>query len=186
MEEFTPGDWGGAVDIKPGKYIFPLKVKSLSFRDTDKEKAYMLVVFIVIDGEHKGFEFDQRIYISKKAEWRARYFLKKFDYPEEYLGSESPVLKKSVIEGLEGKALVEFEEDNYGMLKPDMKKFDHINGSEIEEYMAKQSLSESGDQTTFGGATTDAEPTKAIDVNADVKDQPPPHTDADDLSLLDD
>lgn len=165
MDEFRPKDWV-PIEIEPGKYVLQVEVKKCTFKDTEKEKAYMQIVFIVIGDDKKGFEFDERVYISKKAEWRARYFLKKFDYPTELLEQQPPILKKAKIEGLSGKILAEATMDNFGMLKIEVKKFDHINGDEIEKELAKDSGTQ--DQLPLQGTTTDAEPTREIDVNADL------------------
>jgi hypothetical protein len=178
-EDFQP-DWGG-IEVKPGKYILEVQVKTVIFRDVDKEKPFMSVTFLTIDGDKKGFEFENRVYVNKKAEWRTRYFLKKFDYPVELLEGDTPVLRKKQIEGLQGKVLVDFTEDNYGMLRPDVKAFDHINGTELEEKLAKERAAE--DQLPLTGAGTDAEPTTAIDVNADVRQEQ--QKQPDDLSMLD-
>jgi len=168
MDEFRPKDWV-PIEIKPGKYAFCVEVKKCSFKDTEKEKAYMQIAFIVIDGEMKGFEFDERVYISKKAEWRARYFLKKFDYPADLLEQQPPTLRKAKIEGLQGKILADASVDNFGMLKIEVKKFDHIGGTEIEDELAK----EQGTQEELPLQTgTDAEPTREINVNADVEGTP--------------
>ena len=178
QDDFQP-DWGG-IEVKPGKYILEVQVKTVIFRDVDKEKPFMSVTFLTIDGDKKGFEFENRVYVNKKAEWRTRYFLKKFDYPVELMEGDAPVLRKKQIEGLQGKVLVDFTEDNYGMLRPDVKAFDHINGQELEEKMAKERGTE--DQMALG-ATTDAEPSApAIDVNADVRQE---QKQPDDLSMLD-
>jgi hypothetical protein len=164
MDEFTPKDWA-EVKLDPGKYCFSVEVKHCTFRDTDKEKPFMVIVFIVLEGEKVGFEFDDRVYISKKAEWRARYFLKKFDYDAVLLERQPPLLQKAKIEGLRGKVLVEIAVDNFGMLKTEVKKFDHINGDEIEKELGKQV----GSQEELPLQTaTDAEPTREIDLNADV------------------
>jgi hypothetical protein len=170
MDEFRPNSWT-PVEIKEGKYVFSVKVKKCTFRDTDKEKPYMQVVFLVMGGDKDGLEIDTRIYISKAAEWRARYFLKKFDYPADLLEQQPPILRKAKIEGLEGKILVEFALDNFDMLKADVKKFDHINGDDIEKEMAKQA----GKQEELPlGSGTDAEPQREIDLNADVAGQAAP------------
>ena len=141
MEEYTPS-WDQGPQLDKGDYIWIVNVKKCTFRDIDKDKPFMVVEFVVSEGPQKDFEFDNRIYINKKAEWRVRWFLKKFDYPEKYLESAAPVLKKSVIEGLRGKVHVEMGEDNYGMLKADIKGFDHPNGTELEEKLAKKKGSE--------------------------------------------
>lgn len=178
MQEFNPG-WEG-MTIKPGRYIFQVAVKTCLFRDTEKEKPYMQITFKVLTGTQKGFDFENRIYISKKAEWRVRFFLKKFDYPAQLLEATSPILKKPAIEGLQGKVLAIFEEDNYGMLKCDVKAFDHLEGTEIEEKEAK--IADNAEQLQL--PATDGEPAlPARDVMADVK-QNPPNVD-DDLSALD-
>ena len=164
MDEFRPKDWV-PIEIQPGKYVLAVEVKKCTFRDTEKEKAYMQIVFKVIEGDKLGFEFDERVYISKKAEWRARYFLKKFDYPAELLEQQPPSLKRTKIEGLQGKVLAEANVDNFGMLKIEVKKFDHIAGNEIEAELAKASGSQ--EELPLQN-TTDAEPTREIDVNADL------------------
>lgn len=168
MDEFRPKTWN-PIEIKPGKYVFETEVKRCTFRDTEKEKPFMQIVFLVLnDNEYHGLEIDSRVYISKAAEWRARYFLKKFDYPAELLEQQPPILKKANIEGLKGKILVEFEMDNFDMLKADVKQFDHLNGDEIEKKLAK----EAGRQEELPlGSGTDAEPQKEIDVNQDVAGQ---------------
>jgi hypothetical protein len=167
MDEFRPNSWT-PVEIQEGKYVFSVRVKKCTFRDVDKDKPYMQVVFLVLGGDKDGLEIDTRIYISKAAEWRARYFLKKFDYPAELLEQQPPILRKAQIEGLEGKILVEYASDNYDMLRADVKKFDHINGDDIEKEMAKQA----GKQEELPlGTGTDAEPQREIDVNADVTGQ---------------
>lgn len=183
MDEFTPSGWGETTKLQPGKYVFPVRVKSLQFRDTTKEKSYMSVVFLVLDGANKDFEFDERVYLSKKAEWRARWFLKKFGYPEEYLSSEQPVLKKSKIEGLEGKVLVEVTLDNMEMLKVEVKKFDYIAGTEIEEALEKEAKKQEELPLQAG---TDAEPNTAIDVEQDIKENPAPPKESGFGSFLDD
>ena len=154
MDEFTPKDWA-EVKIEPGKYPFVVEVKRCTFRDTDKEKPFMVIVFIVLEGDKAGFEFRTSVYISKKAEWRARYFLKKFDYDPALLEQQPPLLKKAKIEGLRGKVLVEVSVDNFGMIKAEVKKFDHLGGDEIEKELGKQVGSQ--EELPLSPAT-DAEP----------------------------
>src|SRR5208337_149461 len=136
MDEFTPKDWAD-IKIEPGKYGFVVEVKRCTFRDTEKEKPFMNISFIVLEGDKTGFEFDDRVYISKKAE----------------------------IEGLRGKVLVEVSVDNFGMLKAEVKKFDHLGGDEIEKELGKQVGSQ--EELPLSPAT-DAEPTREIDLNADL------------------
>jgi hypothetical protein len=165
MDEFRPNAWT-PVEMTEGRYVFSVKVKKCTFRDTEKDKPYMQIIFLVLGGDKDGLEIDTRVYISKAAEWRARYFLKKFDYPAELLEQQPPILRKGQIEGLEGKVLVEYTVDNYDMLKADIKKFDHVNGDDIEKEMAKQA----GKQEELPlGSGTDAEPQRTIDLNADVQ-----------------
>jgi hypothetical protein len=176
VEEYRPDNWGQGMN--PGEYILQLKVKTCVIRDIDKEKPFLQVGFVVIGENQEGGEFDSRVYLSKAAEWRARWFLKKFGYPEQYLDSEKPVIKRKEIEGLEGKVYAIFEMDNSGNLRCDIKKFDYINGTEIEEWLEKQRLKESQDEVPL--SKTDADPTKIVDVNDDIKHQPPQREPGDD------
>jgi hypothetical protein len=161
MDEYRPKDWV-AVEIEVGKYIFSVEVKRCTFRNTDKEKPYMTIVFQVLEGDKEGFEFDDNVYITKKAEWRAQYFLRKFDYPIELLEKKPPVLKKAQIEGLRGKIYVDITKDNFDMLKIEVKKFDHLNGHDIENELAKEAAKQ--EQLPL----SDSEPTQEIDLNADL------------------
>lgn len=179
LDEFNPTWNPGDLNMEAGEHVLQVEVKRCSFFDTSKEKPYMAIVYVVIGENKKGFEFEDRVYVSKKAEWRARWFLKKFEYPQEYLDKESPTLKKAVIEGLRGKVLAVATIDNVGMLKIEVKKFDHLNGDEIEKELTKKNGT--AEQIPFN-ATSDAEPTRAIDVNADVREQPAAEPDA---TLLD-
>jgi hypothetical protein len=194
MDEFTPKDWVD-VKIEPGKYGWTVEVKKCTFRNTDKEKPFMKIGFVVLEGDKAGFEFDDDVYITKKAEWRVRYFLKKFDYDPVLLERQPPLLQKAKIEGLRGKVLVEISTDNFGMLKTEVKKFDHLGGDEIEKELGKTSGSQ--EELPLHPAT-DAEPTREIDLNADVageqqaapqeevQEPPAPSEPEPDLSSLDD
>jgi hypothetical protein len=172
VDEFRPKDWS-PIEIQPGRYVLVVKVKKCAIHDKDKEKPYMLIVFIVTDGSMKGFEFDNRVYLSRAAEWRARYFLKKFDYPAELLEQQVPPIRPTVITGLEGKVLVEFEKDNFDMLKTEIKKFDHIGGTEIEEFLAKNNQTANQTELPLGVGRTDSEPANVIDLNADMAGSTP-------------
>lgn len=181
MEDYSP-NWEGPT-IGPGKYIFAVDVKKCGFMDTTKEKPFMKLEVEVNDGPYKGIAFDFRVYIHKKSQTWCVFFLSKFGYPEElFRNTEAPKLRKSQIEGLSGKVLVEVEEDNSGFLRFNVKKFDHADGHEIEDWMEKEA--KKGEQADLP-ARSDSEPAATIDVNQDVQGQPGPQAAAEDFSALD-
>lgn len=174
-DEITP-QWGKQVAPPVGIYIWPLRVVEVSPKDSGTDKPYLLTkVQILADGQFLGFEFDFRLYYSIKAEKWCKYFLKKFNYPKEYLDTVSPILKQSSIKGLSGKARVHVTFDQAGdqeYVNYDMKGFEHLNETELEEKLAKERASQ---ETTiqFGASAPAAPPSSPlaeIDVNADVKE----------------
>lgn len=155
QDEFTPQDWD-QYEVEPGGYLLQVSIKNANFRDTDKDKPFMVVEFStikevlrVIDKSKntgveetgpvpEGFLFDNRFYLNPKAKWKTVWLLKKFGYPDELLKKDPPTIRKGVMVGLEGKLYVEFSHSNMGMLQADVKKIDYIQGMEIEEWLAKE------------------------------------------------
>lgn len=132
-DEF-PLSWGSEA-VSPGRYIWLIHISAATPKDTDKEKPYVKIDCVVIEGDQAGYKFNFRLYITKAARGWATYFLKKFNYPEELLATDPPRLVRAKLEGLEGKILVDLSESpNYG-LQVDAKGFDRVDGDELEKKM---------------------------------------------------
>lgn len=167
-DEYTP-NWE-SVKINEGWYIWNIYVVDCQFKDLEKEKPYMRIDAQVEDppngkSEQAGFEFDFRVYISKKSQGWAQYFLKKFGYNEELLQIRpGPKLLRSEVKGLHGKILVNLALDNFQMLRVDVKGFDHCDGTELETKIEKEKQKA---EKAEADATQSEQP--AVDVNDDVK-----------------
>jgi len=187
-EDYSP-NWSSDEDaLAEGWYIWDIFVKKMEFKDIEpgKEKPFMLLSVIVEDPQdgppcpNTGYQFDFRIYIHKKSRGWACYFLKKFDYPQELLANDQPVLRKQNIEGLRGQVLIQVQQNqNTGYMNTDVKGFDHTGGIELVEKRAKELAKEKGEEYVPPEAQAPDE--RAIDVNADVAGEAPDIGSLDDL-----
>jgi hypothetical protein len=131
-------NWGD-LNVLPGTYVWPIHVEAATFKDQQKEKPYVKLDCIVIEGPEAGYKFNFRLYVTKAARGWATYFLKKFGYPEESLATDPPRLVRQQLLGLEGKILVVLtQSDQYGF-QVDAKGFDRLNGDELEKKLAEES-----------------------------------------------
>lgn len=176
-EEYSP-DWGDSKQVVAGEYIWTVYIKSCSFKESvsnGESKPYMLIGAIVEDPPDgpeepmNGVDFDFRIYLNPKSAWKCIWFLKKFDYPLQYLANESkPVLKRQEIMGLHGKVLVKVEAGETGYLNFYVNGFDHVGGVELEEKRAKKN----NQQAPADATGTIEPPENVIDLEADVPKTP--------------
>ena len=163
LDEINP-DWN--VDrVKSGNYIWALNVLACAHRDFPGPKPYLAMTFQVTTGEQKGFKFSARLYFTPAAEHFCRYFLKKFGYPEELLTRQPrAVLRMSAIEGLGGKALLAVEVDNQYGVKADLKLFERLDETEIEDRIDKKTVD----------ATLPGKDEPVIDVEKEGLEEPVP------------
>lgn len=146
-ESVTPPGWKPGMDVEVpeiGWYIWEITLTSCEWQDKNTDKPYMLIGAVVDSGEfdceEAGYSFDFHIYYHLKSERWCKYFLKKFDYPDEYMDKDKPELNRMAIKKLRGKVLVEIREfdGRYGpIISPNVKGFDHIGGDDLEGRLEK-------------------------------------------------
>lgn len=171
-DTFIPKWTGGGEGTAPPKgfHIFALRVLSGEWKDTQSEKPYANLQFVVEStkfrkSEYAGFKFYVRQYVTEKSESMVRYFLMKFDYPEELLKDQRPELSMKKIIGLSGEAIVEIAEDNMGMLRFNLRGYGHHGEEGIEDKVAKIMAADA--KKAEGEAARQPEPER--DVNDDVR-----------------
>jgi hypothetical protein len=176
-EEFQP-QWSEK-QVEVGMHIWTVYLKNCLFRESVKEgetKPYMLLDAIVEDppngqpDPHTGTEFNFRIYLNPRAQSWCLYFLKKFGYPEELLASGKPTIRRNEVAGLHGKVLVNVAPDESGMLRFDVKGFDHLGGDELEKRLAGKPKN---GQPEVNEATVEVPDSPVVDLEEDIKQATP-------------
>lgn len=166
QEDFLPA-WldDKPAELTPGSYIWTIRTVAAQFKDQEREKPYAQIDCLVLDGQFINYQFPFRLYLTKAARNWATYFMRKFEYPAELLEAAQPVVRRSALENLTGKVLVEVTDGEYG-LKFDVKGFSRPSESELEDKLKPK------EEVKFESS----EP--SVDLEADVKGEP-------DLSFLD-
>ena len=163
---------------QPGTtHIWVLKITKVTSHDEYSQKPYLKMTVEVMDGPFLGHSFEFRLYYSQKSEKRCKWFLKKFGYPAELLDSDTPRLKKSLMVNLSGKARVEIStyqgSDGNEYLDYDLKAFERLAETELEEKLEKEKSSPTDQSGSLGFPSeqpTPRSPVPEVDLNADIKE----------------
>lgn len=177
-EEFTP-QWSER-QLEAGQYVWTIYVKNCVFRESvsnGEQKPYAQLDVIVEDppdgpeDPHTGTEFSFRVYLNPRAQGWALYFLKKFAYNETLLANPAaPKLLRKEIVGLHGKVWVNVAPDDSGMLRFDVRGFDHLGGNELEKRMAGKPKN---GQPEVNEATVEVPDSPVVDLEEDIKQATP-------------
>lgn len=178
QEEYKP-EWSGK-EVSAGTYIWTVFINDCLFREQNKDgekKPYMQIEAVVVPPTKDavepmaGTEFGFRVYMNPKAKGWCVYFLKKFGYDEALMkDAQKPIIRRNAVAGLYGKVLVNVTTDDQGMLRYDVKGFDHVGGDDLEKKLAKTNGGGPAEAALSGGGI-DA-PEQVIDLQADVQGTP--------------
>lgn len=136
-DEPLPIDTPAVAEPPDGMYVWPIKVWEVEMPKAGSEKPFLNIFYIVTDGPFQHFKSSFRLYITAAAKTRVLWFLRKFEYPAELLPEGgTPLLRRTAIIGLTGKALAEVDHGSPYAKKIDFKGFERIGETELEEKIA--------------------------------------------------